>query len=906
MPRKTVARRSLKAKGAAAAATVAACAQAPALRTSGTEGSLTLSASLLCAGDEDDEDEDEDDDETSENDAAREDDDYETAFRGSREMRDAYSGHGAGRSRRACAQYAPYIDKFKCWAKRTRRMIKNSTVVKTMTLWLTTQLLGDEELDFSKPPRMKKGNFKLHVHAMQYELKHGRDDDGNHRDPDCVVTLSKTAPVRNMFEAIERFHGLRMQQDEEPVLANTHEVGTREMILGGSFRLAFETASRFRKGTRKSPWWFPLNGRALWLTQDGECARGGELLQRSHLGGMHVAPKYASIGPSDPLNIVFTHNVGKTNQEAQYPEYVRVYDATDEMLLASGTLAVCDALVVLSEYHKIELVDETWPCGWQYINMFQPARLPAKEQREREPSKWTEPFMMSESSHDDMQRIVLSHLTEQVGLETKKVRHFLRSASAKRKIMEHGDKVAQEKDMRYDPSPFERSYGQQIVHAKTVASSCFGDEREIARDRLGLSVFIGRRTVAVPEEIKKDTLFPSFRKQMQSSEWKNFINKKGHSREAHEFENVLNKLDADCVKDYAMLRAQGELYVEDPSNVPTWERAKIDPDDVKLTFDNHPVWAHLHKRHPETFPGLVGEMRTVWKERTKSLAEAKLQVAEFDLTRMQETVSHLHMKQMEMTSTMNTLEAEMRAGFGTILNAVRTMCAHPNSARAEPSPSAEAAANPAHVFSSALAATPDPLQASEVDIRTSGVKTHQAVRSEDRRPLIWAKSKDYKLPSDVFNAYHEGSHDLRRAQLAVAEPGYSHRYNASHVKTWDKYRHLVYNVIREVVDDERWSSTRDVETQTDADTQTRAGSATETAAAPSRETVLRRRLGTILERKDKEFSEWRRDTTDPTKTLMRWLTHAHAGYGKDKKAPRKWRPRHIWSELKEQNQTTDV
>ena len=74
-----------------------------------------------------------------------------------------------------------------------------------------------------------------------------------------------------------------------------------------------------------------------------------------------------------------------------------------------------------------------------------------------------------------MQRIVLGHLTEQVGLETKKVRHFLRSASAKRKIMEHGDKVAQEKDMRYDPSPFERSYGQQIVHAKTVASSCFGD-----------------------------------------------------------------------------------------------------------------------------------------------------------------------------------------------------------------------------------------------------------------------------------------------------------------------------------------------------------------------------------------------------------------------------------------------
>ena len=147
----------------------------------------------------------------------------------------------------------------------------------------------------------------------------------------------------------------------------------------------------------------------------------------------------------------------------------------------------------------------------------------------------------------------------------------------------------------------------------------------------------------------------------------------------------------------------------------------------------------------------------------------------------------------------------------------------------------------------------------------------------------FSKSNDYKLPSDVFNAYHEGSHDLSRAQPAVAEPGYSHRYNASHVKTWDKYRHLVYNVIREVVDDERWSSTRDVETQTDADTQTRAGSATETAAAPSQETVLRRRLGTILERKDKEFSEWRRDTTDPTETSCDGsLTHTQ-GTGRIRK-----------------------
>ncbi len=141
---------------------MAACAQAPALRTSGTEGSLTLSASLLCAGDEDeDEDDDEDDDETSENDAAREDDDYETAFRGSREMRDAYSGHGAGSSRRACAQYAPYIDKFKCWAKRTRRMLKNSTVVTEI------DKERDDLLEYrEKVKRWKSFNKKLDINNL--------------------------------------------------------------------------------------------------------------------------------------------------------------------------------------------------------------------------------------------------------------------------------------------------------------------------------------------------------------------------------------------------------------------------------------------------------------------------------------------------------------------------------------------------------------------------------------------------------------------------------------------------------------------------------------------------------------------------------------------------------------------
>ena len=85
MPRKRVARRSLKDKGAATAATVAASAQTPALRTSGTEEhSLSLPASHLGASDYDeDKDEDEDDDRTSEKDAAREDNDYEKVVVGS-------------------------------------------------------------------------------------------------------------------------------------------------------------------------------------------------------------------------------------------------------------------------------------------------------------------------------------------------------------------------------------------------------------------------------------------------------------------------------------------------------------------------------------------------------------------------------------------------------------------------------------------------------------------------------------------------------------------------------------------------------------------------------------------------------------------------------------------------------
>ena len=72
-----------KAKDAATAATVAASAQTPDLRTSGTEKhSLALPASHLGASDYD-EDEDEDDDRTSEKDAAREDIDYEKEVVGS-------------------------------------------------------------------------------------------------------------------------------------------------------------------------------------------------------------------------------------------------------------------------------------------------------------------------------------------------------------------------------------------------------------------------------------------------------------------------------------------------------------------------------------------------------------------------------------------------------------------------------------------------------------------------------------------------------------------------------------------------------------------------------------------------------------------------------------------------------
>ena len=89
VPRKTVARRSIKAKDAATAATVAASAQTPALRTSGTEEhSLALPASHLGASDYD-----EDDDEASEKEATRENDDYEKAFHGSREMRKRHDRH---------------------------------------------------------------------------------------------------------------------------------------------------------------------------------------------------------------------------------------------------------------------------------------------------------------------------------------------------------------------------------------------------------------------------------------------------------------------------------------------------------------------------------------------------------------------------------------------------------------------------------------------------------------------------------------------------------------------------------------------------------------------------------------------------------------------------------------------
>lgn len=94
------------------------------------EQSLALPASHLGAGD----DGDDDDDATCDTDAAREDNEYEKVFHRPRETRSAYCRH---RVRRPSAHYFQYIDKVKCWAKQTRRVITNATVVKKMTLWLT-------------------------------------------------------------------------------------------------------------------------------------------------------------------------------------------------------------------------------------------------------------------------------------------------------------------------------------------------------------------------------------------------------------------------------------------------------------------------------------------------------------------------------------------------------------------------------------------------------------------------------------------------------------------------------------------------------------------------------------------------------------------------------------------------
>ena len=47
-------------------------------------------------------------------------------------------------------------------------------------------------------------------------------------------------------------------------------------------------------------------------------------------------PPYESVGPHQPKNEFFTHNLSKTNQEAAHDSFAHLYDKTDEFVYCSA------------------------------------------------------------------------------------------------------------------------------------------------------------------------------------------------------------------------------------------------------------------------------------------------------------------------------------------------------------------------------------------------------------------------------------------------------------------------------------------------------------------------------------------------------------------------------------------
>jgi len=116
---------------------------------------------------------------------------------------------------------------------------------------------------------------------------------------------------------------------------------TRGTLVKGAFYYTHAFGIKDR-----SPYHFPANAKVVWSGGDSSIARGGELKQTMHLGGV-VLTHYSEdsgLGPDLCTYLTLKHNTGKGNRHADYDCNTQLINTHDRFVICSSVMAYAELL----------------------------------------------------------------------------------------------------------------------------------------------------------------------------------------------------------------------------------------------------------------------------------------------------------------------------------------------------------------------------------------------------------------------------------------------------------------------------------------------------------------------------------------------------------------------------------
>ena len=578
----------------------------------------------------------------------------------------------------------------------------------------------------------------------------------------------------------------------------------------------------------------------------------------SILGGWRFdARPTRAFGPStNRINLFFTHNRSKTNQEAAHDTFVHLYDKTDEYVCCSAVHALVDSIVNLAELHDVNLLDPIRRGGWQHVHLntrstdASPPGISARGVSDR----------AHPSGHQRLEGAFRGG------------RHAQGPAPASRRDEQATHHRAR---MRRDDGGGHAVRGRQFREA-LLSKHCRrqdcghwlhgiheGAGQGPARPR-GL---LPRRDVRLPHGIFGDaeqTLFPNLRRQLNSPEFLAECKKRKHTRERASLLAVLDVLDAESLTDYAMLFAQIELFGEDTKNVPLFERCRFDIEELQFLRTNHPVWSVIPALKTEGFKSLVGEMKSLWMRREtmwgemmaeqgrcsisnvhSSVLQAKGEVAELKgvVAGLQETIEKMardHALQMsDVVIMLGTFRSDALRCFANTPTSGLELVVTPVRDGTRAAGGAGDAGGGGAPRGAAAAAG-------------GGARGHH---DDGPHETMFAPTRCFKRPRDLFAAYHDRFEGCGPASEQIAAPRYTRTCSGSHAKLWAKVKYVVFNIC---------ARSRTTRMEGHARRHHRRWQRCEDRA------VLRARLNVVLQLADAEFAQWRSEGTGPGRTLLDW------------------------------------